>query len=233
MAYENSGDLAIMNAEWYYTYSVCNDPRCVPMSWCGEDPKLTTDYDGFVLLFNEPENPAQCNISPQTGIDRYRTLVEKYPNAKWVVGNSIFWGNWSNWLYQFRDLCVSDGLQLPYAWGVHIYIRGSSSTWIPYIRDAMNRLHDGLGGTFWITEFAEINGNINTDDAMVRYFESEPWIERYAYFTNRAKGDEPWYPVGWNVQLFDWDTGVATQIGNWYANGLHQTFLPMVSSGGH
>ena len=60
-------------------------------------------------------------------------------------------------------------------------------------------------------------------------FKKRPWIERWAYFTNRAKGDEPWYPESWTVQLFDWDTGEPTDIGRWYMGELHNTYMPVVT----
>lgn len=228
MAYPSLTDIEAVSADWYYYYGTCSEPNCVPMSWCGEDVNLSPDYMGYILLFNEPENPAQCNITPEVGLSRYEILLAKYPNAKWVVGNSIFWGTWNDWLYSFRDLCTAQDVPLPYAWGVHIYVYSSPEKNMPFIQQEMGQLHQDFSQPFWVTEFAEVKGNVFMDDAMVRYFQSQPWIERYAYFTNRAQGDEAWYPYGWKVQLSDYATGELTAIGKWYRDGLHRTFLGMV-----
>lgn len=230
MAYAIPADVEAVGASWFYYYGSCSEPKCVPMSWCGEDINLSPDYSGFALMFNEPENEVQCNITPEVALSRYEVLITKYPNAKWVVGNSIFCCRLGDWLHTFRSLIIDNTLPLPYAWGIHIYVGGRDiRTMMFIIRNRLESLHNDFNAPIWVTEFAAVDGNIKMDDALLEYLKSVPWIERYAYFTNRAKGDEPWYPSGWKVQLFDFDTGNLTNIGRWYKNGLTVSFLSMVS----
>jgi hypothetical protein len=231
MAYPNLEDLQMLDPSWYYVWGGCpaDIQSCVPMSWCGEDPNLALNYSDYILLFNEPEVETQCNISPQTGINRYMILQAKYSNAKWVVGNNIFWGSWQNWLNLFWDICnITPGCKMPDYWGVHVYISGEA--WISYVRSELERLHNKVGGTFWITEFAEITGNINVDNDLVNLFESTLWIDRWAYFTNRAEETEWWYPAEWNVQLIEWGTDSLTPIGMWFVGNIYRTFLPIIAN---
>ncbi len=214
--------------DWFYAWGTnqSDDPRYVPMSWSGDDPNLPTDYSGFVLLFNEPENPSQANIAPEIAVQKYMALYGKYPNAKWVVGNSIFWGHWQNWLVAFRSICVANGYKIPDYWGIHVYL-GGGAEWIPYVQSELDRLHNSIGGTFWITEFAEINGNIAVDDKLMKLFQATPYIERYAYFTNRSISSDPWVLDGWRVDMYS-QYGTLTAVGDWYINGLRKTYMPMV-----
>lgn len=231
MSFPSQEDLTKLGDVWYYNWGACplGATNCVPMSWCGEDPNLPLNYSGYLLLFNEPEVETQCNITPQHGIDDYMFLKMKYPAAKFVVGNSIFWGSWQYWLNFFWDICnANKDCIIPQYWGIHVYISGNTD-WIPYIDAQLTRLHKRLGGTFWITEFAEINGNINTDNALVSLFLHTPWIARWAYFTNRSQATDPWVINGWKVDLFDWNTGEPTDIGTWYIHGIYKTALPMIN----
>ena len=93
-------------------------------------------------------------------------------------------------------------------WGLHCYVGH-----IEYLQrqlDYLEEAHAILGGKFWITEFACVFGDVSVDDRLVKFFEAHDWIERYAIFCNRAKGDEWWYPKGWDVRLFDFETGEPT-----------------------
>jgi hypothetical protein len=213
-----------VGANWYYTWTSCNVPNCVPMSWGGEDLNLPLDYSGYILLFNEPDRPEQSNITPENGVAIYKQFKLKYPYAKWVVGNVWY----AQWLYTFRDLCAADPeCEVPTIWGLHAYV--GYIEYLPKITKYLEDAHNNLGGIFWITEFAGVFGDIRIDEGLVRFFESHNWIERWAYFTNRAQETETWYPSGWDVQLYDWNTGELTKIGNWYAYRLKEVFLPMVS----
>jgi hypothetical protein len=220
LAYPFYKDITDVKASWFYVWGSCNVAGCVPMSRNGEDPNLPPDYNGYILLFNEPNNPEPYGhpIDPLEAVVIYLQLCDKYSHAKWVVGNVSAWG--LDWLCEFYTHCDRP----PQAYGMHGYVEG----WITP-QDLMNwwtEAHDNLGGDFWITEFADSTGNTKNDEALVKYFKANSWIKRWAYFTNRAKGDEPWYPSGWNVQLFD-QNGKMTKIGRWYS-GKHFVFLPII-----
>jgi hypothetical protein len=57
--------------------------------------------------------------------------------------------------------------------------------------------HGYFGGTYWVTEFADTIGEVANDKILVDHFRSHSWIQRWAYFTNRAQGNKPRYPSEW------------------------------------
>lgn len=225
MPYVFIEDLRRTNSSWYYNWGSCPNisDGCVPMSWGGADPNLPVDYNNYVMLFNEPDRPDQANITPENALIIYKELKLKYTSAKWVVGNTFY----PNWLYTFKSLCQADeDCIMPEYWGIHAYL--GNIEYLPFMTTQLTVAHNKLGGIFWITEFASVYGDVSTDEGLVRFFKSQSWIERYAIFCNRAQGNEPWYPTGWDVQLFDWDTGEPTKIGRWYSDGLHNAYLPII-----
>jgi hypothetical protein len=53
-------------------------------------------------------------------------------------------------------------------------------------------------------------------------------VERYAAFINRATGEEPWYPRGWqNVRLVS-DDGALTDLGHAYSDKRQKVYMPMI-----
>lgn len=219
-------DLDRLGNMWWYVWGSSHyaDPNYVPMSYAGEDPQLSPDYNEYILLFNEPGNrpPYGANITPEEGAVFYLQLKSLYPNAKFVVGNVSAWA--LDWLVAFKESCGCN----PDVWGMHGYVEA----WITpqMLFDLWEEAHNTLGGDFWITEWADTNANVTNDDKIQRWFKSHTWIKRWAYFTNRVKGDEEWYPPYWgNVSLFDWETGEPTAVGKWYIHGFYQTMLPIVT----
>jgi hypothetical protein len=219
MPYIYPEDLTRMKASWYYDWSSSHydDPRYVPMSRNGDDPNLPLDYAGYILLFNEPNNvePFGHPIPATSAAFIYAELQKKYHLAKWVVGNVNVVGGW-NWLDVFNQSCkILNTHYVAPIWGIHCYIEGYI---LPEcIMAWMKKLYGYLGGEFWVTEWADTTGSMIYDNILLNYFKANTWITRQAYFTNRAKGDEGWFPRDWKVQLFDWDTGELTNIGKWYA----------------
>lgn len=227
MPYVFAEDLERTNSTWYYNWGACPTiyGDCVPMSYAGEDPQLPKNYNGYILLFNEPNNfpPYGQTITPQEGAAIYLNLRALYPNAKWVVGNVSAWS--LQWLIDFRAACGSSYIA-PEAWGMHGYVEAWITT--KHLINWWTEAHNVIGGNFWITEWADTHGNIKNDELLANWFETQDWIKRWAYFCNRAKGTEPWYPSDWVVQLFEWDTGIPTEIGNWYINGINYIYIPLM-----
>lgn len=219
-------DLTRSGASWYYNWGACpeGDTKCIPMTWNGEDPNLPVDYRGYLLFLNEPDRPEQANKTPEQAIILYKYYTNKYPNAKLVVGNTFG----VSWNLKFKNLCASDsGCIMPSYWGFHSYYLDIYG--VRRIINVYNEYHAQIGGIWWITEFANVHGEVYSDNEMVKYFENTPWIEKYAIFCNRAMGTESWFPTSWHdFQLFQWDTGEITPVGKWYAFGLKDIYLPFI-----
>ena len=228
MAYPYFEDFNTLQVSWFYVWGTdqgyLSDSRYVPMSYAGEDPNLPINYSGYLLVFNEPNNPQPygAGITPQVASDRYRILGNKYPNAKFVVGGVSVWDSvyYGNWLSTFRSLC-SD-CKAPYAYAIHGYVE----SWIT--ADQLKiwwTKHENELGKIWITEFADTLGRPQVLWELISWIKTQPNIERYAVFTNRAIGNESWYPQGWNVQLVGND-GNITALGKSMRN--YNLYYPMI-----
>jgi len=222
-------DLERMGASWYYNWSPTIAPNCVPAFRMGDVPGFPLDYSGYVLLFNEPNNPEPYGhpIPPDEAVVIYMQLYDTYPRVVWVVGNvNIFY---RHWMIDFWRICKeTPGCVMPEYLGFHVYIdNDEDAAHLHLFLDGMHKL-EFPNTKWWITEFADVYGGIYNDALILSEFRKRAWIERWAIFCNRAKGDEPWYPAGWNVQLFDWVSDEPTDIGRWYANDVHNIFMPMV-----
>jgi len=81
-------------------------------------------------------------------------------------------------------------------------------------------------GEVWVTEFGRqtcypggTQAAIEFMHEMVRYFNREPTITRYAWFqlSYRCDGSEPWaFPPGCDTSLVNWETGELTALGEVY-----------------
>jgi hypothetical protein len=200
----------LLGVSWYHYWGPCgkkDDARCVPMSYAGElVDGLSNNYSGWLLVFNEPElvSPAGSNISVAKAIIEYTALREAYPLARMCVGNISQSG--LAWLQSFGQSCQS----IPDAWGIHAYTSDQTNTdvAVKFIEDT----HSLLGGNYWVTEWADLNGNVSRNETMRQYLNSIPWIDRWAYYTNRG---DSWYPSNWKTELFYQD-GSPTEVGEWW-----------------
>ena len=77
---------------------------------------------------------------------------------------------------------------------------------------------------FWVLEYAgacwnspPYTFNTETMQQVTAFFKDTSWITRYAWFSNRIRGTEPWGPNHQSCSLVDPDTGVLTSLGVLYA----------------
>ncbi len=215
---------------WWRTWGSCptNPPGCIPQSTFGENPGLPVGYDGYVLLFNEPNiQGGGSNYMPyDQAVPAYMAFRSQFPNAKIVVGNISLWT--PGWYEFFYNLCIATpGCIAPNYVGWHEYTDNlqdarNSSLFLDSRHDVQSH-----GAIMWITEFGDTNGDIYNDTLMVKAFRSKPYIERWAYFTNRAQENEVWWPSMWdNMQLFDWNTDALTDQGIWFRQTLYCSDRP-------
>ena len=218
----------LQNIRWFYTWGSCSNIsndylyKCVPMFRPGISPiGFDESYSGYLLVFNEPDKINQDNLYPEEAVQIYIALKMAMPNAKMIVGNTTAITG-IDWLMQFYYLCKSNiNCVMPELWGFHGYLEGFIDSQELIAR--INYIHSKIGGKFWITEWANTNGfsevSILEANSMVSFLNSTPWIERWAWFTNRIKGDEPSssWPTYWNpCWLWDYNTGELTNWGAWF-----------------
>lgn len=185
----------------------------------GLERDLPATYSGFVLLFNEPNNPEPYGVglAPAEAVKRYKNARRDYPKAIFVIGGGSVWS--TDWTKGFLEECRKQRAILPNLWHFHAY----TEEWItPTKAQEFLNQHKLLiqPAGAWITEYGSPAGSLEDFKAMTTWFKTQSWIRRIAPYTNRQMG-EPWN-IGSGVELIDRD-GKLTSIGAYYANGARYT----------
>jgi hypothetical protein len=214
-------DRVTLGVKWWYTWGVDKakliDPTYIPMLRTGLEKDLPQDYDGFCLLFNEPENkePNGIGISVTTMVSRYETAIIQHPKTKFVVGG-VGWNQYA-YMSKFRSILIKENVSAPDYWHVHAYVYRSVGWTTSKIKTGLKKFKT-LGGLVWITEYAVPTKNVFTSvdfKSLTSWINSQDWIERYAAFTNRQQGKYPW-ELGHGCDLLTWP-GELTSIGKYYS----------------
>lgn len=225
-------DMSDMGAGWYYTWTEFPNPNSqsstfaeyVPMSYYGlyDTNLLSTDYDGWILFLNEPNNPAPYGsaIGSRLGAQRYADFVATYPNAKLVVGNvSVFA---TGWFINFWDELKTNYPDTPFPiyYGIHGYTEDWInlywvSSWINGFPDFIYRSTGIYPKEIWITEFCETTGDTVAFQDLLDLWYSNSYVTRYAYFTNRYDPLQPWIPSTWH-DFGLWENNSISPMGEVY-----------------
>lgn len=188
-------DLCLTN---YYEYNIIptesNQGRKLMMYWCDEwvsrdgevfdfSEKMseywTSDYNDYLLLYNEWTYPDQCDMSEQELYNETKWLVENYPHIKFIVGNT--YGH--DHLYDYdifkrqMDILLAAGLTWDKVYGVaiHDYTQDYIGA-IEKIRHVMSEY--GESKPIFITEFMAIG---NLEDRLT-YYENQNDVQMWFYF---------------------------------------------------
>jgi hypothetical protein len=119
------------------------------------------------------------------------------------------------WVKAFRDGLPDYGLGKPYGYALHGYRDKNHS--VSSIESWWKKIHSWVNLPLWITEYNDTVGNANNLKSMTEWIKQQPWIERFACFTNRSSG-EPWAKGYAKCSLIDWTTGQLTKSGVYYAS---------------
>ena len=218
MAVDQPDDLTILNVTWFYNWT--DNPKTsiqgipsVPMAYTGRTNRLDHEYNGWLLVFNEPNNiaPYGCDLDPVEAAKRYVQLRSDLPNAKLVVGGwSVFA---RDWIQGFVNELKAAGEPLPQYWHAHAY----TEAWItPEIAQAyLREYHQLTGGTYWITEYGSPEGSLEDFQKMTAWFQNQNWIERVSAYTNRQPDSAGW-AIGTGVELMA-EGLETTPIGDYFA----------------
>ncbi|VDB96641.1 unnamed protein product [Peniophora sp. CBMAI 1063] len=187
---------------WYYTWNPSPDDSAtvefVPMLWGTSQldqwsSTINQTIEGKkvanVLGFNEPENPAQSNMTAQEGADLWRQYIEPLKTSHGVrLGTPAPDGDeagktWlQDWLTSCNGGCTPDFLALHW-YGTDV------GNFIAYIND----YHYTFNLSVWVTEwacqnFVDVNSQCSADDIVSfmnqtqAYMDETEWVERYAWF---------------------------------------------------
>jgi len=117
------------------------------------------------------------------------------------------------WIQEFSDLVKSNKLQVPYAYAMHAYPQGKIT--VSKAESELLKGHQKTNSKIWLSEYAMQNGNLSNFESLTKWVKKQPWIERYAAFTNRS-GTESW-AIGSGCNLVNND-GNLTPIGKYYSS---------------
>lgn len=150
---------------------------------------IGVDTPFYLLFLNEPQHPGQCSRTPEQSAYMYREVLKIAPNAI-IVGPQVSDWDYPNWTWLREWYRQIDLLGLPhpeYA-GIHSYRSDDPAL---LVNSQFSALAE-LGGTQkgWVTEFG--NPNPEVIRQMILYYQSDPRIERYAYFTPHGLVDGTW-----------------------------------------
>jgi len=200
-------DVALLGGEWNYNWGPEPVQGCeagfVPMIGGRFSPTqlgraiLWATRSGWLLGFNEPDHAEQANIPPEEAAILWRQIEEaRLPGVR-LVSPATVQGD-LNWLRQWRNAYYARYNEYPHvdAWAFHYY-GGASGLYNAL--SAMVAQLDAWGepGEVWVTEFGRCDDKaVDFMESAISIFKASPYVTRYAWFTNRIRGDEPWNPGG-------------------------------------
>jgi hypothetical protein len=236
-------DVAALRASWYLNWSFAPDGTCGGAAEGGFVPRISNEAavqhlteaianaqpSGWLIGFNEPNLVTQANISPERGAQLWKQiedaaipagikLVSPAPNPD-PPGHTPGDPNGYTWLMKMVEAYQNqNGGALPHfdAIGWHAYHSDPQ-----VIKSYLAARYEDFRGLYpnakvWVLEY---NGCFveNNPEGVVRevtsWLEQQPWIERYAWFSNRRspsfQGDHP-------CLLID-DNNNLTQVGQIYS----------------
>lgn len=220
-----------------------DDQRFVPMIYNANqaaEPALTTAINnaqasGWLLGFGEPNLPWNGNTSPLAGAQAWRTieaaalpagikLVAPVPSQH---NPGYFDPLGYTWLWKMVEQYEALYGEKPHfdamAWN---YYSTNPQATINFLTARRNEaLILGYDIPFWVLEYAGEcwvtgqfpTGNYNIMTQITPWLKTTPWIARYAWFSNRIKGTEPWGQNHQSCSLINPDTGTPTSLGVLYA----------------
>jgi hypothetical protein len=229
-------DLAIMKGvSWYYNWGTLPDvytAKCslslgieyVPMVWGTgslNDLNLTV-WGGskYIVAFNEPNFYAQSNVSPAQAaklwpqleaIAKPRGMKIGSPSASAcgpVAATDCYGGTWSpiQWFDDFFSNCT--GCQVDFI-TTHIYTCDLTELQT-YLTGIITRYNKPV----WLSEFAcpAAGKSIDVETTFMKgalaFLESNPMIQRYAWFGTRLPLNDGW--LGPQVDLLNpWDSSLS------------------------
>lgn len=225
-----------LNGSWFYDWGnadVSNLPtrEYVLMTW-GKNATLQHNLNTWInrsgvttlLSFNEPDNSTQSNMTVDTGIVAYkRGMRSGFRTGSPACKEE----NYDNWLLDFHNRVTLDSTRVDFI-AIHWYDWGnwsSTNNANPNANDVLNRFKAYINNVWnlykkpiWITEF---NANVNRGATVqsqfmalaLPYLDSDPRIERYAYF--------------FETNFPPTSSGGLTSLGQQYAN---HTSVPSITT---
>ncbi len=218
MATHHLEDLERLQVAWYYVWSWCSAPGCVPMVHGMELPPACPNV---LLVGNEPNaiRPFGSPTTPDEAVTRVRAIERQCPRTRLVVGNVSAddwqpaggWGSGYDWLSEFLTAYrAAAGVPFPHTLGVHCYSQFRAN----YCLEQLAALRSLSSAPMWLTEFGVLSGDPRQFEILLDFALAN--FERYAAYTNRQPHTGEGWEIGVGVELVRPD-GELTPAGELYA----------------
>ena len=195
-----------MHCAWYYTWGgdkpnpAPSAVEFVPMEWgyygnanngSANWLKAKAAQPGVknFLAFNEPDHTDQANLSVAAALDGYGIMQQ---TLQLPIGSPACADDNSAWMQSFMSQANQRGYRIDFVC-VHAYQRNPYD-FIGYI----NYIHNLYGKPLWVTEFAPADWSgtnpvsvqecMNYMRVVVPWLNSQPYVQRYAWYTGAAPG---------------------------------------------
>ncbi len=190
---------------------------------------------GWLMGFSEPNLPWQGDVSPAQGAILWKQieeaadsadikLVSPSPNQWEPDRDGLPYGH--QWLWAMVDEYQTRYGKKPrfdaIAWNIY---RPTPAETIAYLTARHNEMvARGYDVPVWILEYggrcwnsSGETGNEAIMNEVTAWFETTPWIGRYAWFANRLTGSQPGATNYQSCSLIDYNTGRLTPLGQIYS----------------
>jgi hypothetical protein len=239
----NAVDPADLNLGWYYDWGTSSfkdmkekntkfyDLEFVPMIY-GEGGLKTETFTRikeagykYLLGFNEPDLQWESNIRASIAASRWKNyFVPNKGNLKLgspaiSTASPLVESKW--WSEYWNGLSVNDKANTTFI-SVHKYYENYSSKTSKEFLLMIDETYDKYKKPIWITEFALwLKGDANQKErakaeeflkTICKGLNERSYVERYAWFVPNLYGSD-----ASSSALYDYDTGVLTNIGKMYA----------------
>ena len=216
------------NVSWYYHWSskgwawVPDSIEFVPTIWCDDaelweraTQNIPKNFDGYILLANEPEFPDQCNATPDRVAELVHRARDAFPEARLVAPQThVCW--WEDspprppcgfYGERFTVEAFISAYRVKYgddpplaAYGVHY---GDPTFWVGHLSEFLDS--KGIDAMLWYSEFNFCTTDLGRFRSWLDHLNRSDRVLRYAYWSNRVEND--------HCALSYMDTGVLTPLG--------------------
>lgn len=225
--YLNCEDWTRVGATWMYVYGAPTNWECPGVEslaminspeQIGVEPGGNSDY---LLAFNEPD---ASGLTPEQVARYWRQIEDAYPEYK-LISPVPTQDNIVRWLQQFYAAYVEQNGQSPRLAGLALHCYHPTAAYCINLAERVIELANRWGvAEVWVTEFGLSDCWEPWEKLVQEATKLVHWMEehvtRYAWYTNRTRGDEYWWPapVQCRQNLFDYFTNQRTRYGDLYAS---------------
>jgi hypothetical protein len=175
------------------TSGLSNSFEYVPMLWSTRSDFVSAWNDNankaiangatHLFSFNEPDLPAQANMSPGSAASGFMQYMEPFKSKGVKLGAPAVTnggnGMGLDWMSSFLSACSECSIDFV---NIHWY---DSATNIDYFKSHVTEAHTKSGKPVWVTEFGATGSDDQVDaflKEVMTWMDEQPFVERYAYF---------------------------------------------------